>query len=476
MFDFKTAGAIGRRAYRRAGILGGAVLVAALLGAAAFGNPKAQTTAPIERAALAAPVDSTSGGGGLQAVLDVETDIQALASIHQGRHTFRYDTFGDEAFWGQKLLLHQVIAGSANGGVGAGVSPKTALSLGIKVDVNALPDSLRRDLKAGRVNLDDPATTLALLKLNAVVGVTGFFDEQGSIQSLGLQCSFCHSTVDDSFAAGIGHLLDGWPNRDLNPGAIIATSPNLAAFASILGTTADVLRATLNSWGPGKFDAFIILDGQTARPDGGPAATLIPALFDIRGSGLVTWNGYGSLATWLPVVINLELHGQGTLSDSRLKNATQFPVAAANGFSHIVSSPDLGTPKLSSLLAYVESLTAPKAPAGSFDAAAAELGEALFTGKAKCSGCHVPPLNTTPGYNLVPASVIGIDSFQADRSPNQGYRPCILRGLFAQGKGGYFHDGRFATLDDVVNHFNTQFSLGLTDDEHRELVEYLKSL
>ncbi len=475
MFDFKAAGAIGQRALRRFGI-SHAIVGASFLGAVAFGSFAAQMRPSIEREAKAAPADASRTGGDVQAVLDVGTDLYALASLRQGRHTFRYDTFGDEAFWGQTLLLHQVIAGSANGGIGAGVSPKTALSLGIKVDVDALPQALRGDLKAGRVNLDDPATTLALLKLNAVVGMTGFFDKQGVIQSLGLQCSFCHSTVDDSFTAGIGHLLDGWPNRNLNPGAIIATSPNLAAFASILGTTADVLTTTLNSWGPGKFDAFIILDGKTARPDGGPAATLIPALFDVRGLGLVTWNGYGSLATWLPVVINLELHGQGVLSDSRLKNATQFPVAAANGFSHIVSSPDLSTPKLAPLLAYVESLTAPKPPAGSFDATAAQLGEALFTGKAKCSGCHVPPLNTTPGYNLVAPSVIGIDSFQADRSPNQGYRPCILRGLFAQSKGGYFHDGRFATLDDVVDHFNTQFSLGLSDAEHAELVEYLKSL
>ncbi len=469
MMDWKAAGVAGHRVFRstRGGL---AVLAVALVGAVAWGS---RHVGPVESEALAAPAPSA---GTSQPLLDVATDLQALGALREGRRAFRYDTFGDEAFWGQKLGLHEAIAGAANGGVGAGVSPAAALSLGLKVDVDALPASLTKELKKGHVDLNNPATTLALLKLNSVVGLTGVFDAQGQITSLGLQCALCHSTVDDSFAPGIGHRLDGWPNRDLNVGAIIAAAPNLSAFAGILGVPVSTLSATLNSWGPGKFDAFIILDGKTSRPDGGSAATLIPGLFDIRGSGLVTWNGYGSLANWLPIVVNLEMHGQGVLSDSRLNNPSLYPVAVANGFSHIVNSPDLVTPKLSSLLAYVESLTAPTPPAGSFDPAQASLGEALFTGKARCSGCHVPPLNTTPGWNLVPAAVIGVDSFQADRSPNSGYRPCILHGLFAESKGGYFHDGRFATLGDVVDHFNTQFSLGLTADEESQLVEYLKSL
>jgi len=445
-------------------------------GPPSFADAEAQRT-PIAAAGFGLDeLRSDEGRGRTQDTIDDSVDREARIALRQGRHIFRYDTFGDEAFWGQKLLLHEVVAGAANGGIGAGVSPSEALSLGIKVNVDALPPSLQRDLKAGRVNLGDPATTLALLKLNAVVGLTGFFDDSGAIQSLGLQCAFCHTTVDDSFAPGVGHMLDGWPNRDLNVGAIVATSPDLSAFTDLLGVSDAALRNVLSGWGPGKFDAFVILDGKVTRPDGGPAAVLIPALFDLQGSGLVTWNGWGGIASWVPVVINLEMHGQGVLSDRRLADATQFPVAAANGFSHIVNTPDLATSKLAPLLTYVQALRAPRPPAGSFDVDAAKLGEALFTGKARCSGCHVPPLNTTPGWNIVPPAVIGIDSFQADRSPNLGYRPPPLHALFAQTKGGFFHDGRFATLNDVVAHFDTQFSLALTVDEQNELVEYLKSL
>jgi hypothetical protein len=154
--------------------------------------------------------------------------------IEQGRQIFRFDTFGDEAFWGDALQLHKAIAGAANGGVGPGVSPATALAVGLKVDVDALPQNLIQQVKAGRVNLNDPATTLALLKLNAVVGVTGLFDSSARLNSMGIQCALCHSTVDDSFAPGIGHRLDGWPNRDLNVGVIISLAPNLQPLADLL--------------------------------------------------------------------------------------------------------------------------------------------------------------------------------------------------------------------------------------------------
>lgn len=410
---------------------------------------------------------------GLMCTID-PTEGGAVAVLRQGKQTFRYETFGDEAFWGGQLHLHQAIAGAANGGVGAGVSPETALSLGLKVDVDALPRDLRRAIAAGRVDLTNPATTLALLKLNAVIGLTGIFDTAGAIQSLGLQCALCHTQVDDSFAPGIGHRLDGWPNRDLNVGAIVAIAPTLAPFSVPLGVTDDVLRGVLNGWGVGKFDAFVFLDGKATRPDGGSAAVLIPPLFNLQGVGLMTWNGWSGIASWVPLVANLELHGQGVFADSRLNDAAQFPVAAANHLGRVTHSPDLVTPKLPGLLAYIQSIPAPTPPPGSFDPTLAALGQSIFA--ARCTGCHVPPINTLPGWNIVSPAVVGVDTFQSDRSPNHGYRPPPLHAIFTHTKGGFFHDGRFATLNDVVAHFNTQFNLSLTAAEQAQLVEYLKSL
>jgi hypothetical protein len=235
------------------------------------------------------------------------------------------------------------------------------------------------------------------------------------------------------------------------------------------------VREVLRGWGPGKFDAFLHLDGKAVGPRG-PAAVLIPPLFGLQGVGLMTWNGFSGLNAWVPLVINLEMFGQGIFSDRRLGNAAQFPIAAAAGFARVRNTPDLVTPQLASLLTYVESIETPPAPEGSYDAAAAERGELLFTGKARCTNCHVPPLYTLPGFNSVPASVIGIDSFQADRSPNLGYRPPPLRGVFTRQKGGFFHDGRFATVNDVVAHFNAQFALALTPEEQGDLAEFVKSL
>jgi hypothetical protein len=405
---------------------------------------------------------------------DAETAV--LEKYRDGKQIFRYETFGDEVFWGDKLQLHLAIAGEANGGIGAGVSPATALSLGLKVDVDALPRSLQKKIQRGQVDLNDPAVTLALLKLNSVIGLTGFFDSAGQIQSLGIQCALCHSVTDDSFAPGIGHRLDGWPNRDLDVGSIVAASPDLSFFSGLLGVSDDTVRTVLQGWGRGKFDAFLHLDGKATRPDGAPAAVLIPPLFDLQGVGQMTWNGFSGMSAWVPLVINLEMFGQGIFSDRRLSDATQFPIAAANGFSRIRHTPDLVTDKLPALLTYVEAIPAPRPPRHSYDRAAAERGKALFEGEARCSNCHVPPLYTLPGFNVVPASVIGIDSFQADRSPNHGYRPPPLKGVFTREKGGFFHDGRFATLADVVAHFNTQFSLALTPEEQSDLVQFLKSL
>lgn len=411
---------------------------------------------------------------------------QSINLIAEGKQIFRYDTFGDEDFWGGQLQLHQAIEGAQFGGVGPGVSPATALAVGLKVDANALPNSLKKDLKRGNVDLNDPAVTLALLKLNAVVGITGFFNSDGSLSSIGIQCALCHSTVDDSFAPGIGNRLDGWANRDLNVGAIIALSPNLSPFQTLLGVSRDTVVTVLNSWGPGKFDAELILDGKPFNPqqitDGVvtgtnvPGATLIPPAFGLAGVNLHTWAGWGSVPYWNAFVANLEMHGKGTFYDPRLNNPTQFPIAAANGFYDVRSSPDLITPKLPALHAYQLSLLAPLPPADSFDEAAASRGQALFEGKANCASCHVPTLFTEPGWDLHTPAEIGIDSFQADRSPDLRYRTSPLKGLWTHTKGGFYHDGRFATLLDVVNHYNTRFNLGLTDSEKADLVEYLKSL
>jgi hypothetical protein len=229
---------------------------------------------------------------------DKKVDDQAQATIDLGRQIFRFDTFGDEAWWGDTLKLHQAIAGARNGGVGPGVSPKTALAVGLKVDADALPGQLKSQIRAGRVNLDDPATTLALLRLNAVVGVTGIFDGAGNIKSMGVQCALCHSTVDDSFAPGIGKRLDGWANRDLNVGLIVSLAPNLVPIADLLQVDVPTVKAVLNSWGPGRFDAELDKDGKAFRPDGGQAGTLIPPAFGLAGVNLHTWTGFGSVPYW----------------------------------------------------------------------------------------------------------------------------------------------------------------------------------
>src|SRR5688500_2449386 len=197
-----------------------------------------------------------------QLLLDKETDSNALATVKRGREIFRDETFGDEAFWGDAIKLHRAVAGEANGGVGPGVSPATALSVGLKVDANAIPAEVAQKIRRGEVDLNDPATTLALLKLDAVVGVKGRFDSAGKLASMGVTCALCHSTVDDSFAPGIGNRRDGWANRDLNVGAIIALAPDLSSVASLLGTDETTVRTVLNSWGPGKFDAELLMDGK----------------------------------------------------------------------------------------------------------------------------------------------------------------------------------------------------------------------
>jgi hypothetical protein len=409
---------------------------------------------------------------------DREPDLQsqALATIRRGERIFRHDTFGDEAFWGGVLQLHRALEGEQLGGVGPGLSPRDALGAGLKVDVEALPPSLVQQLRRGQVDLDAPATTMALLRLDAVVGVKGFFERDGSLRSVGIQCALCHSAVDDSLAPGIGRRLDGWANRDLNVGAVVALAPNLQPVADLLSVDVATVRTVLASWGPGKFDAELFMDGKAFRPDGKSAATLIPPAFGLAGVNLHTWTGWGSVTYWNGFVANLEMHGQGTFYDPRLDDAQRFPIAAREGFGHVHNVPDRITPKLAALHLYQLALPAPKPPQGSFDPDGARRGKELFLDKARCASCHVPPLFTEPGWNMHTAEEIGIDDFQAQRSPDGRYRTSPLAGLWTHRKGGFYHDGRFPNLKSVVQHYDSLLGLGLTEQETLDLVEYLKSI
>src|ERR1700682_5374644 len=394
----------------------------------------------------------------------------AARVIEEGRRTFRFDTFGDEDFWGATLRLHEAIEGSALGGVATsdlgldGVSPETALAVGLKVDVDALPKSLVDALQAGKVDLGSPATTVALLGLNAVVGVTGVPNGKGGLRTMGIQCSLCHSTVDNSFAPGIGHRRDGWANRDLNVGVIASLAPDLSVVAKLLGTDQATVRKVLRSWGPGKFDAELFIDGK-AFNGSQSAATLLPPAFGLAGVNLHTWTGWGSVTHWNAFVANLEMHGKGTFYDPRLDDATQFPVAARAGFGNVRNDPDLISSKLPALHFYQLAIAAPKPPEGSFDENAALRGKQVFENAAQCATCHVPPTYTEPGWNMHTAQEIGIDDFQANRAPDRKYRTSPLSGLWTHQTGGFYHDGRFATLEDVVSHYDAVLYLHLTGNE-----------
>jgi len=412
---------------------------------------------------------------------------KALVGLFErGKEIFRFDTFGDEDYWGGMLQLHRAIEGAALGGVGPGVNPKVALGVaGLKVDVDALPGNVQAQLKQGKVDLDSPATTLALLQLNAIVGVKGFFATGASLSSVGITCALCHSTVDDSFAPGIGKRLDGSPNQDLNVGLIVSLAPNLAPMAAqVLGAadagTIDTLKKVLLSWGPGFYDAEVNIDAIGFRPDGKSAAVRIPAAYGHLGEDLHTWTGgFGNVTYWNAYVANLQMHGNGNFNDERFNDPAKYPAAVRGGFFKLRHTPDQVTSKLAPLHFYQLSLKPPTPPAGSFDAAAAERGEAVFNGRGKCSECHMPPLYTDAGYNAHTPAELCIDSFQADRGPTGAIGSTMvtpqLSGLWARSKRGFFHDGRFPTLLDVANHYDACFNLGLSPGDKNDLVQFLKS-
>jgi hypothetical protein len=343
--------------------------------------------------------------------------------------------------------------------------------------VDHVPRIMGAAIRGGSASLDEVQTTLELLKADAVVGVRAFYDSGGLRPTrIGITCALCHSTVNDALTKGIGNRLDGWPNRDLDVGAIVALAPRLTPFEQALRLDAETIRKVLRSWGPGKYDAELIHDGKATRPDGKSGATLLPAAFGLAGVNLHTYTGWGSVTHWNAYVANTQMHGRGTFFDRRLNDAAKYPVAQRTRMYDIRNTPDQVTPKLAALHYYQMSIPAPTPPPNTFDAAAAERGRVVFTGQATCVRCHVPPLFVEPGWPMHTASEIGIDDFQAKRSPDERYRTTPLRGLFVRTKGGFYHDGRFATLDDVVNHYDAHLKLGLTAQQKHDLVEYLKSL
>jgi hypothetical protein len=407
---------------------------------------------------------------------DAAINRHAAKLVEEGRKIFRSDTFGSESFWGDQLKLHTALLGEKFGGVGKGLTPRLALKLGLKVDSAVIPAEVADAVKRGAVNLDSPKTTLDLLRLGAIVGVKGVFDQRDTLVSVGITCALCHSTVDDSFMAGVGKRLDGWPNRDLNVGEIVALAPNLKPFADALKVDEGLVREVLKSWGPGKYDAELNVDGKAKGSYGRSGATLIPAAFGLAGQNLHTYSGWGSVPYWNAYVANLQMHGKGTFVDPRLNDPEKYPVASRTGAYNKRDKEDLITSKLAALHMYQIAIPAPKPPAGSFDARAAERGQKVFAGKARCATCHVPPLFSEPGWPMHSADEMGIDDFQSERSPDRMYRTTPLAGLFARSKGGFYHDGRFPDLRAVVSHYEKLLKLELTPEERTELLEYLKSL
>jgi len=373
--------------------------------------------------------------------------------VLEGKQIFRYDTFGDETFWTDVLKMNEVIE--------TAVSPNTALSVGLKVDADALPAAVVEAIQNGEVDLDDPQTTLSLLQLNAVVGVKGQVsqNEDGTLKldRMGVTCALCHSTVDNSFAPGIGSRLDGWPNRDLDPGLIISLS------AALDQPTKDIYA----SWGPGLYDPRFNHDGLNNPVVIPPAYGLygLPkAIF--TGDGDVEHEPAGPVAYWNRYVAVTQMHGHGYFADARLN----WEVDHREG-------DDLVTDKLPALQAYQFSISAPTPLAGTFDATTAARGKALFSGKAQCATCHSGPLFTDviEGGKLHPQSAsVAPDKDYVKRSATKQWRVTPLKGIWQHPP--YFHDGSASTLADVVTRYNQINNLGLSNAEKADLTEYLKSL
>ena len=361
--------------------------------------------------------------------------------IADGQGIFRFDTFGDETFWTDTLRMHEVIR--------TAVSPATALAVGLKVDASALPAEVKAGIANGTIDLNSPATTVALLKLGAVVGVVGEVDANNTLTRVGVTCALCHSTVDNSFASGIGERLDGWPNRTLNVGAIVALSPALTPAQ----------KAVYNSWGPGMYDPRFNIDGKTMP-------VVIPPAFGLRHVKKEIYTGDGPVSYWNAYVAITQMHGHGHFTDSRIGVDVNNP-------------PDLVSSKLEALRVYQFSLDAPAPVPGNFDADAAQRGKQVFYGVAKCSSCHLGDAFTDVNANrLHTAAEVGQDPAYAERSATKLYRTTPLRGLWhpPQLAGPYFHDGNAPTLDAAVGHYVQLLGLSLTPRQRADLVEYLKTL
>jgi mono/diheme cytochrome c family protein len=389
----------------------------------------------VERRVCAQLLAATGLLGSLLACGDNGPSGPTPAQEAQGQQTFRFDTFGDETFWTDTLRMHEVIS--------AGVSPATALAVGLKVDADALPPGILQT-----ADLNSPATTVALLKLNAVVGLKGTVETvngRDTLTHVGITCALCHSTVNNSVQAGIGQRLDGWPNLDLNVGAIVALSPALT----------DAQKAVYNSWGPGKYDARYNFDGLND-----PA--VIPPAYGLAGVNSVTYTGDGDrIEYWNRYVAVTQMHGHGSFSEPRLN-------------INVVNPPDQVESKLADLEAYQLGLAKPAPPPGTFDAAAAARGQTVFDGQGQCATCHSGTTFTDANTRLHPTTEVVTDPTHAQRSATKMYRTTPLRGLWQHAP--YFHDGSAATLDDVVERYNSAKNLQLTPQQAADLVEYLKSL
>ena len=360
-----------------------------------------------------------------------------VTDVAAGRNVFRYETFGDEQFWTDTARMHEVVQKS--------VSPKTALSVGLKVDAEAIPPDVAQAIKDGKVDLESPATTITLLKLKAVVGLSGTVINVGgrdTLTRLGITCALCHSTVDNSFAPGIGKRLDGHPNRDLNVGAIVALSPAITPAQ----------RAVYSSWGPGKYDPRYNIDGKSTP-------LVLPPIYGLANVKNETYTADGPMSYWNAYVAVTQMHGRGVFVDSRL------------GIS-VRQSPDLVAPKLAALRDYQHSLSPPAPPAGSYDVVAAGRGRTVFL--QSCANCHVGITGTDNNNGVLHApGETGMNGAYAERTANKAYRTTPLRGLSAHPP--YFHDGSAATLDAVVDHYNRVRNLNLSAQQKADLVHFLKS-